>query len=95
MTTMMIPLDRLVASAKKTKEPPVAPVKNDPPTIFLSMRPAVLLLANGTSVSADPDSGFRICCIANWFRSSEYGPRSLLRRKRPGFRSMRARHLDT
>src|ERR1019366_3743026 len=50
--TMTISLDRLVASVKKTKAPPVAAVKNDPPTIFISMRPAILLLVNGAPTTA-------------------------------------------
>src|SRR5208283_2790456 len=45
--TTTISLDRLVASVKKTKTPPVASVKNDPPTIFISFKPAILLLVNG------------------------------------------------
>ena len=39
--TMTISLDRLVASVKKDKIPPAAPVKNDPPTIFVSLGPAI------------------------------------------------------
>ena len=45
--TMTISLDRLVASVKKTKAPPSRDVNNDPPHIFVSMRPAILLLVNG------------------------------------------------
>ena len=50
--TMTISLDRLVASVKKTKAPPVAAVQNDPPAIFISMRPAILLLLNGAPTMA-------------------------------------------
>jgi hypothetical protein len=58
--TMTISLDRLVASAKKTKDPFLAAVKKDPPTIFVSMRPAILLLVNGTPVLAPiPDSNLQ------------------------------------
>src|ERR1035438_9705385 len=41
--TINISLDRLVASVKKSKTPPTTEVKNTPPTIFISMRPAILL----------------------------------------------------
>ena len=50
--TMTISLDRLAASVKKTKAPSVADVKNDPPTIFISMRPAILLMVNGAATTA-------------------------------------------
>lgn len=65
--TMTISLDRLAASVKKTKTPPVAPVKNDPPTIFLSMRPAILLLVNGEPVKAPiANSNLEFVVNANW-----------------------------
>ena len=49
--TMTISLDRLVASVKKDKAQPVASIKNDSPTIFISFRPAILLLVNGAAVA--------------------------------------------
>src|ERR1019366_7045451 len=65
--TMTISLDRLVASAKKTKTPPVADVKNDPPAIFISMRPAILLLVNGEPVTAPiANSKLQFVVNANW-----------------------------
>jgi hypothetical protein len=65
--TMTISLDRLVASAKKTKTPPVADVKNDPPAIFISMRPAILLLMNGEPVTAPiANSKLQFVVNANW-----------------------------
>ena len=65
--TMTISLDRLVASVKKTKTPPVASVKNDPPTIFISMRPAILLLVNGAPVTAPiANSNLQFVVNANW-----------------------------
>ena len=49
--TLTISLDRLVASVKKGQAPPpVASVNNDPPTIFISMKPAILLLVNGAPI---------------------------------------------
>jgi hypothetical protein len=50
--TMTISLERLAASVKKTKTPPVTSVKNDPPEIMISLRPAILLMVNGTAVTA-------------------------------------------
>ncbi len=65
--TMTISLDRLVASVKKTKAPPVAPVKNDPPAIFISMRPAILLLVNGAPTTAPiANSNLQFVVNANW-----------------------------
>ena len=45
--SLTISLDRLVASAKKAPPASVAAVNNDPPTIFLSFKPAILLQLNG------------------------------------------------
>ncbi len=64
---MTISLDRLVASVKKTKTPPVAPVNNDPPVIFISMRPAILLLVNGAATLAPiANSNLQFVVNANW-----------------------------
>ncbi len=64
---MTISLDRLVASVKKDKAPPVAPLKNDPPTIFISMRPAILLLVNGApSLAPIANSNLQFVVNANW-----------------------------
>ncbi len=65
--TMTISLDRLVASVKKDKAPPVAPLNNDPPTIFISMRPAILLLVNGAPTLAPiANSNLQFVVNANW-----------------------------
>ena len=65
--TMTISLDRLVASVKKTKTPPVTNVKNDPPTIFMSIRPAILLQLNGEPVMAPiANSNLQFVVNANW-----------------------------
>ena len=72
--TMTISLDRLVASVKKTKAPPLAGVKNDPPTIFISMRPAILLLVNGAPVMAPiANSNLQFIVNANWPVFTEQG----------------------
>ena len=66
--TMTISLDRLVASVKKGQTPPpVASVNNDPPQIFVSMRPAILLLVNGAPVMAPiENSNLQFIVNANW-----------------------------
>src|SRR5271166_6157155 len=66
--TMTISLDRLVASVKKTKAPPPTPsLKNDPPPIFISFRPAILLLVNGAPTTAPiANSDIEFIVNANW-----------------------------
>jgi hypothetical protein len=65
--TMTISLDRLVASVKKDKNPTAAPVKNDPPIIFISMKPAILLLVNGApSLAPIANSNLQFVVNANW-----------------------------
>ncbi|MGB8885148.1 MAG: hypothetical protein WCC87_00400 [Candidatus Korobacteraceae bacterium] len=66
--TMTISLDRLVASVKKGQPPPpAASVNNDPPKIFISMRPAILLLVNGAPVMAPiANSNLQFIVNANW-----------------------------
>ena len=49
---LTISLDRLVASANKPKPKAVAAVKNDPPAIYFSFKPALLLQLNGQPVKA-------------------------------------------
>jgi hypothetical protein len=64
---MNISLDRLAASVKKSKTPPTTEVQNTPPTIFISMRPAILLLVNGTPVMGDiANSSLKFVVNANW-----------------------------
>ncbi len=65
--TTTISLDRLAASVKKGTTPPVAPVNNDPPTIFISMKPAILLLVNGPATNAPiANSNLEFVVNANW-----------------------------
>lgn len=73
--TMTISLDKLVASAKKTKAPPVvAGVKNDPPAIFVSMKPAILLMVNGPATTAPIEhSNIEFVINANWPMFNEKG----------------------
>ena len=73
--TMTISLDRLVASVKKGEAPPtVASVNNDPPTIFISMKPAILLLVNGAPIMEPiADSNLQFIVNANWPVFAEQG----------------------
>jgi hypothetical protein len=64
---LTISLDRLVASAKKAPPAAVAAVKNDPPNIFISFKPALLLQLNGEAVKAPiPNSSIEFVVNANW-----------------------------
>ena len=51
--TVVMALDRLVASVEKTQAPAAVPVQNDPPAIFVSNTPAILLNVDGEAVRAD------------------------------------------
>ena len=65
--TMTISLERLVASVKKSSTPPVTQVKNDPPQIFITMQPAILLQVNGAPVTAPiANSNLQFIVNANW-----------------------------
>jgi len=66
--TMSISLDRLAASVQKTKTPPATTsLKNDPPTIFISFKPAILLLVNGTPTTAPiANTNLQFVVNANW-----------------------------
>jgi hypothetical protein len=67
--TTTISLDRLVAAVDKSKLPPpkAVNVKNDPPGIFVSQGPAVLLLVEGNPVKAKvKDTKIEAIANANW-----------------------------
>ena len=52
--TVVMSLDRLVATVEKSQAaPPSVTVRNDPPVIFVSKTPAVLLYVDGEPVRAD------------------------------------------
>ena len=51
--TVVMALDRLVATVEKTTAPTPVPVQNNPPAIFVSNTPAILLNVDGEAVRAD------------------------------------------
>src|SRR5438477_10413051 len=51
--TVVIALDRLVASVEKSQAPAPVQVQNNPPEIFVSNTPAILLNIDGEAVRAD------------------------------------------
>ena len=64
---LTISLDRLVASANKPKPKAVAAVKNDPPAIYFSFKPALLLQLNGQPVKAPvANSQLEFVVNSNW-----------------------------
>src|SRR4029077_1682253 len=59
--TVVMALDRLVASVEKTQAPATVQVQNDPPKIFVSYTPAILLDIDGEPTRAeiaDTNMGF-------------------------------------
>src|SRR6185503_20144744 len=52
-SSVVISLDRLIASVEKTQPTATVSVRNDPPAIFVSHKPAMLVQVDGESVSAD------------------------------------------
>jgi hypothetical protein len=62
-----ISLDRLVASSKKAQPGRTVEVRNDPPIIFVSYRPAVLLHFDGSPVLAEiPKTKLQYAVNTNW-----------------------------
>src|SRR2546429_9938312 len=51
--TVVMALDRLVASVEKSQAPAPVQVQNNPPEIFVSNTPAILLNIDGEAVRAD------------------------------------------
>lgn len=65
--SVVISLDRLVASVDKTKSAPTVPVRNDPPAIFLSNKPAILVQVDGQPVTAEvKDTKIEFIVNTNW-----------------------------
>jgi hypothetical protein len=65
--SLTISVDRLVASVEKKNAAPVAAVKNDPPAIFASFGPAILLFVDGEPVLAPiKNSDLAFVVNASW-----------------------------
>ncbi len=66
--TMTISVDRLVASVDQQASASAVPVKNDPPAIFASFGPAILLYIDGDPVLAPVENGadMQVVINANW-----------------------------
>ena len=66
--TTTISLERLAASVKKPATPPAtAELNNTPPEIFVSIKPAILLLINGTPAMGNiANSNLQFVVNANW-----------------------------
>ena len=66
-TSLTISLDRLVASSAKSEEAPTVEVRNDPPVIFVSYRPAILLHMDGEPVLAEiPKTKLKFIVNTSW-----------------------------
>lgn len=65
--SLTLSMDRLAASIDKKQDAPVAAIKNDPPTIFVSFGPALLLFVDGAPVLAPiQKSDFSYAVNASW-----------------------------
>jgi hypothetical protein len=65
--SMTISMDRLAASIEKKPTAPIAAVKNDPPQIFVSFAPALLLFVDGDPVFAPvQNSDLTFAVNASW-----------------------------
>lgn len=63
----VISLDRLVASVNKSQPAATVAVRNDPPAIFLSNRPAMLVQVDGPPVMADiKETKLQFVVNTNW-----------------------------
>jgi len=65
--SMTISIERLTATLKKKTAPAhVAEVNNTPPTIYISFKPAIILLVNGKPVEAPVGGNVKAIVNANW-----------------------------
>ena len=66
-SSVVISLDRLVASVEKSQSAPTVEVRNDPPEIFVSNSPAMLVQVDGEPVLADiKDTKMQFIVNTNW-----------------------------
>lgn len=66
-SSVVISLDRLIAATNKTEAPPTVSVRNDPPAIFVSNQPALLLQFDGQPVFADiKNTKMQFAVNTNW-----------------------------
>lgn len=65
--SVLVSLDRLIAAANKPPAPPTVNVRNDPPLIFVSNRPSMLLQFDGDPVLTDiKDTKMQFAVNTNW-----------------------------
>ncbi len=66
-SSVVISLDRLVASVNKSEPTSTVTVRNDPPRIFVSNKPAILVQIDGEPVTADiKDTKMQFIVNTNW-----------------------------
>ena len=66
-SSVVISLDRLIASIEKTQPTATVSVRNDPPAIFVSHKPAMLVQVDGEPVTADiKDTKIQFIVNTNW-----------------------------
>jgi hypothetical protein len=66
-SSVVISLDRLIASVNKSQPAPSVPVRNDPPAIFVSNRPAILVQVDGQPVTGEvKDTKMQFIVNTNW-----------------------------
>ncbi|HSZ32532.1 MAG TPA: hypothetical protein VK772_04435, partial [Puia sp.] len=65
--TVTVSMERIVACTPKPQTTPTVNVQNDPPIIFVSTKPAIILQLEGTAVLADATpGGIKYVVNANW-----------------------------
>jgi hypothetical protein len=66
-SSVVISLDRLIASVDKAQPSATVSVRNDPPAIFVSQKPAMLVQVDGEPVTADiKDTKIQFIVNTNW-----------------------------
>lgn len=66
-SAVTISLDRLVATVKKSETAPTVQVRNDPPQIFVSNRPAILVQVDGQPILGQiKDTKLQFVVNTNW-----------------------------